>query len=47
LPWYWCRGVSVSDAMKEQDLPGTLTIAAVPIGCLEDASPRHQYHGNR
>jgi 16S rRNA (cytidine1402-2'-O)-methyltransferase len=26
--------------MKEQDLPGTLTIAAVPIGCLEDASPR-------
>src|ERR1700733_7806231 len=40
LPCYWCRGVSVSDAMKEQDLPGTLTIAAVPIGCLEDASPR-------
>jgi 16S rRNA (cytidine1402-2'-O)-methyltransferase len=26
--------------MKEQDPPGTLTIAAVPIGCLEDASPR-------
>ncbi|HEY1920713.1 MAG TPA: 16S rRNA (cytidine(1402)-2'-O)-methyltransferase [Streptosporangiaceae bacterium] len=26
--------------MKEQDLIGTLTIAAVPIGCLEDASPR-------
>jgi 16S rRNA (cytidine1402-2'-O)-methyltransferase len=26
--------------MKEQDLPGTLTIAAVPIGCLDDASPR-------
>ena len=22
------------------DIPGTLTIAAVPIGCLDDASPR-------
>ena len=26
--------------MKEQDQPGTLTIAAVPIGCPDDASPR-------
>jgi 16S rRNA (cytidine1402-2'-O)-methyltransferase len=24
----------------EDDTPGTLTVAAVPIGCLEDASPR-------